>query len=150
MSIFNAFKVAGQALAALAVTEKVTEGVSNMPEHDKQPDMQTEDHAEDRVEEVPTIVEEIEVEARYLLKRVQELLHEGNIRTLRIKDKKGKYLLEIPLTIGVVAGGAFALAAPWAVALSALAGFLVDVKIEIIREEEPADSDVPGDDEPSA
>ncbi|MBN1564582.1 MAG: DUF4342 domain-containing protein [Anaerolineae bacterium] len=82
----------------------------------------------------PTIIEEIEVEARQAIKRVQELLHEGNIRTLRIKDKKGKYLLEIPLTIGVVAGGAFALSAPWMVALSALAGFLVDVKIEIVRE----------------
>jgi hypothetical protein len=69
-----------------------------------------------------------------LVKRVRELIREGNIRTLRIKDKNGKYLLEIPLTMGVVAGSVFALTAPWAVALSALAGFVMDVKIEIIRD----------------
>ncbi len=138
MSVLNAFKVAGQALAALAVTEKVTEGVLDMTEDVEKNDVPD----EERKSDLPPIVEEIEVEARELVKRVQELLHEGNIRTLRIKDGKGKYLLEIPLTVGVVAGGAFALAAPWAVALSTLAGFLFDMKIEIIREPEADAEDV--------
>ncbi len=138
MSVLNAFKVAGQALAALAVTEKVTEGVLDMTEDVEKNDVQD----EERESDLPPIIEEIEVEARELVKRVQELLHEGNIRTLRIKDGKGKYLLEIPLTVGVVAGGAFALAAPWAVALSTLAGFLFDMKIEIIREPEADAEDV--------
>lgn len=138
MSVLNAFKVAGQALAALAVTEKVTEGVLDMTEDVEKNDVQD----EERKSDLPPIIEEIEVEARELVKRVQELLHEGNIRTLRIKDGKGKYLLEIPLTVGVVAGGAFALAAPWAVALSTLAGFLFDMKIEIIREPEEDAEDV--------
>jgi hypothetical protein len=126
MSVLNAIKVAGQALGALAVTEKLTEGVMDMTEETQE---QTEETAGSS-----TMIEEIEVEARNVIKRVQELIREGNVRTLRIKDKKGKYLLEIPLTVGVVAGGAFALSAPWMVALSALAGFLVDVKIEIVRE----------------
>jgi hypothetical protein len=130
-------KVAGKALGALALTEKLTEGVMEMTD---KPDVQEDDMI---TTGPPTIVEEIEVEARNLIKRVQELIREGNIRTLRVKDKNGKYLLEIPLTVGVVAGGAFALAAPWAVALSALAGFLVDVKIEIVREGEAGEDDGP-------
>lgn len=128
MTVLNALKVTGKALGALAITEKLTEGVMDMTE---QPDVE-----EQATETPPTLIEEIEVEARYLIKRVQELIREGNIRTLRVKDKKGKYLLEIPLTVGVVAGGAFALTAPWMVALSALAGFLVDAKIEIVRDVE--------------
>jgi hypothetical protein len=103
---------------------KITEKVADMagePPQDEQP-------------EVKTIFEEIEVEGRQLLKRVKELIEEGNVRKLRIKDKNGKYLLEVPLSVGVVTGGVFALTAPWTIALSALAGFVLDVKIEIIRE----------------
>jgi phage terminase large subunit-like protein len=125
MSVYNALKYAGKALAVL----KVTEGVIDMTGSDEQPEVETAEESRPQ-----TVFEEIEVEGKHLVERVKELLHEGNIRTLRIKDKKGKYLLEIPLSVGVVAGGVFALAAPWAVALSALAGFVADVKIEIARE----------------
>ncbi len=121
MTVFNTMKTVGKALTVLKVTERVTE-MAGEPPQDEQP------------EEGRTIVEEIEVEGRELVKRVRELIREGNVRTLRIKDKNGKYLLEIPLTMGVVAGGIFALTAPWAVALSALAGLVMDVKIEIIRD----------------
>ncbi|MBN1680690.1 MAG: DUF4342 domain-containing protein [Anaerolineae bacterium] len=85
-------------------------------------------------QEPRTLVEEIEVEGRQLVKRVQELIREGNVRRLIIKDNSGKFLLEVPLTIGVVAGGVFALASPVALALSALAGFVAKVKIEIVRD----------------
>ncbi len=121
MTVFNTMKTVGKALTVLKVTERVTE-MAGEPPQDEQP------------EEGRTIVEEIEVEGRELVKRVRELIREGNVRTLRIKDKNGKYLLEIPLTMGVVAGSVFALTAPWAVALSALAGLVMDVKIEIIRD----------------
>jgi hypothetical protein len=117
MTVFNTFKTVGKALSVL----KLTEGVMEMAGEPSQ-------------EEPKTVFEEIEVEGRHLVERVRQLLHEGNVRTLRVKDKKGKYLLEIPLSVGVVTGGVFALTAPWAVALSALAGFVMDVKVEIIRE----------------
>ncbi len=121
MTVFNTMKTVGKALTVLKVTERVTEMAGEPPQ-------------DERPEEGRTIVEEIEVEGRELVKRVRELIREGNVRTLRIKDKNGKYLLEIPLTMGVVAGSVFALTAPWAVALSALAGLVMDVKIEIIRD----------------
>ena len=127
MTVFNALTTAGKALAVLKVTEKVTERVTEMADERPQNDQQQETGTH-------TIFEEIEVEGRQLVERVRELIHEGNVRTLRVKDRDGKYLLEIPLSVGVVAGGVFALTAPWTIALSALAGIVLDVKIEVIRE----------------
>jgi hypothetical protein len=125
MAMLRALKYMGQALLAL----KVTEGVIEMTDTGEKSEVEAE-----VTEERRTLIEEIEVEAEHVVERVKALLHEGNIRTLRIKDKSGKYLLEVPLTIGVLAGGVFALTAPAAVALSALAGIVADVKIEIIRD----------------
>lgn len=119
MSIWNAFGAIDKALKVLTVTE----GVLRMS--DKQ---------ETTEKEKRTFKEEIELEGRQLVDRVKELLREGNVRKLSIKDAEGKYLLEIPLTVGVVAGGVFVLYAPVAAALGAIAGLLANVRIEIIRE----------------
>ena len=34
--------------------------------------------------------------------KVRELIHEGNIRRLTIKNEEGRTMLEIPLTLGVI------------------------------------------------
>ena len=96
-----------------------------------------------------TFVEEIEIEAEQLVKRIRELIRQGNVRTLRIKDQKGKYLLEVPLTVGVLVGGVFALSAPTLTALSAITGLVAKVKVEIVRNveaEDEGDEIAPGDD----
>ena len=80
--------------------------------------------------------EEIEVEGRQLIDRVKELVQEGNVRRLIIKDENGKYLIEIPLTVGVVAGSILALGAPVMAALGALAALVAHVKIEVQREDD--------------
>lgn len=133
MSVWNALKAVGQALAAL----EITEGVLAMTDNDTR----REDLTQEERESPRTLVEEIEVEAEQLVKRVKDLIRAGNVRTLRIKDSKGKYLIEVPLTVGVLAGGIFALAAPTAAALSAIAGLFAKVTIEVVRETD-------GDDEP--
>jgi hypothetical protein len=46
--------------------------------------------------------EEFRVNGEELLAKIKELIHEGNIRRIIIKDKDGKVLIEFPLTIGVV------------------------------------------------
>ncbi len=46
--------------------------------------------------------EEVKVTGEALVGAVRQLLHEGNIRRLTIKNDEGKTLIEIPLTIGVV------------------------------------------------
>jgi hypothetical protein len=46
--------------------------------------------------------EEFKVEGEKLLAKIKELIHEGNIRKVIIKDKDGKTLMEIPMTFSVV------------------------------------------------
>ena len=81
-----------------------------------------------------TFTEEIEIAGGQLLDHVKKLLAEGNVRQLRIKAAGGEVLLEAPLTVGVIGGGAVALAAPWLAILGALAALVARVKIEIVRD----------------
>jgi uncharacterized membrane protein YvbJ len=46
--------------------------------------------------------EEYTVSADNLVDRIKELLHEGNVTRIIVKDMKGKELLEVPATIGVI------------------------------------------------
>lgn len=137
----GAFKLAGRALKALSLVETAVNLVGSRLE-------QTHDEEQTMSEEKKrTLVEEFEVEGRQLVERVRELIREGNVRRLRIKDARGKYLIEVPLTVGVVGGGVLVLAAPTLAALSALAGLVANVRIEIVREveEEKEDEQHEGD-----
>ncbi len=73
--------------------------------------------------------EEFKVEGEKLLSKCKELIHEGNIRRLIIKNEKGKTLLEVPLTIGVV--GAIFL--PSLAAISAIAVLVTHCTIVVER-----------------
>lgn len=67
-----------------------------------------------------------------LLKKVKEIIHEGNVNRIIIKNDEGKTYLEIPVTIGVIG----ALLAPVFAAVGALAALAVNFKIEVIRKED--------------
>lgn len=47
-------------------------------------------------------VQEFSVNGDQLLAKFKELVHEGNVRRLTIKNEEGRTLIEVPLTIGVV------------------------------------------------
>jgi hypothetical protein len=79
--------------------------------------------------------EELEVAGNELVQRIQELVHQGNIRRLTIKQDD-RVLLEVPLTIAAVAGAASVIWAPVLAALGALAALVARVTIVIEREEE--------------
>ena len=66
-----------------------------------------------------------------LLKKIKELIAEGNIRKITISDKSGKELVSFPLTIGVVG----ALLAPVFAAIGALAALIGECSITVEREE---------------
>lgn len=78
-----------------------------------------------------TIKEEFSVSADNLIERVKELLHEGNITRVIVKDDKGKVLLEIPATVGVV-GAVFV---PWLAALGAIAAIATNCRIVVEKRE---------------
>jgi hypothetical protein len=77
--------------------------------------------------------EEFKVKSEEVISKVKELLHEGNVRKLIIKDEDGKVYLEIPVTFGVIG----AMMAPWLAAVGAVAAMVANLKIEVVREEVP-------------
>lgn len=66
-----------------------------------------------------------------LLKKVKDLIKEGNIRRIIIKDKSGKILVEFPLTFGLVG----AVLAPILAAVGAIAALVTECSITVQREE---------------
>ena len=74
---------------------------------------------------------EFKVKSQELLKKIEELIKEGNIRRIIIKDTDGKTFIEIPLAFGVIG----VLAAPIVAAVGALAGVVANFTIEIIKTE---------------
>lgn len=75
--------------------------------------------------------EEFHVNGEELIARIKKLLHEGNIRRIIIKDKEGKTVMEIPLTIGVVG----ALLAPTLAAIGAIAALLTEATVVVEKVE---------------
>lgn len=75
--------------------------------------------------------EEFSVSADDLGKKVKELLHEGNVTRIIIKDEQGKVLLEIPATVGVIG----VVLAPWLAALGVIAALATNCRIIVERRE---------------
>ena len=85
-------------------------------------------------------MDEFKVKGEELLSKVKEVIHEGNIRKIIIKNDSGKTYLEIPVTIGVVG---VILAPVWA-AIGALAALASHFTIQVIKKETPEpEEDVP-------
>ncbi|MHB0988479.1 MAG: DUF4342 domain-containing protein [Bellilinea sp.] len=77
--------------------------------------------------------EEFRVDGEQLVAKVKEIIHEGNVRRIILKNEKGEVLVELPLTVGVVG----ALLIPvWAAvgAIAALAARLTIVVEKVERE----------------
>ena len=87
----------------------------------------------DGEKEEHTFTEQIEIAASELVERTKELISEGNVRRLIIRNQDDEVLLEVPLTTGVAVGGVVTLVAPVLAALGALAALLTHVKVEIVR-----------------
>ena len=77
-------------------------------------------------------VDEYQVTGDNLLGKIKELVHEGNIRRIIIKNEEGKRLIEIPLTLGVVG---IALLPVWA-AIGAIAALVSDCTILVEKVQE--------------
>jgi hypothetical protein len=84
------------------------------------------------MEEKAIHTETIEVSGDDLVAKIKDLVHEGNVRRIIIKNEEGEKLIELPLTVGVV--GAILL--PTLAAVGAVAALLSKCTIEVEREAE--------------
>ena len=75
---------------------------------------------------------EFKVSGEELLKKVKEVINEGNVRRILIKNDKGETFVEIPVTIGVLG----ALAAPIFVAVGAIAALASKFTVEVVKADE--------------
>ena len=76
--------------------------------------------------------DEFRIRGDDLVSRIRELIHEGSVRRIIIKNEAGKVFMEIPLTVGVL-GAVFA---PVLAAVGALAALVADFTVEVIRRDE--------------
>jgi len=77
-----------------------------------------------------TVVEEFQVTGRELVRKVEELIQEGNIRRIMIKQN-GRVLLDIPLAVAIVG----VVLAPVLAAVGALAAIVTNCTISVERVE---------------
>jgi hypothetical protein len=80
-----------------------------------------------------TQVEEFSISGDNLMSRIQELLHESNIRRILVKNQEGRVLLDLPLTAGII-GGTIGISffAPL-VAIAAIGGMVARLTLVVER-----------------
>jgi len=75
--------------------------------------------------------EEFSLSSDDLVKKVKDILHEGNVNRIIVRDEQGNVLLEVPATAGLIG----AILAPWLAALGAIAALVTECTISVERRE---------------
>jgi len=79
--------------------------------------------------------EEFHVSGDTLVAKIKELVQEGNVRRVILKNEEGRTLIELPLTLGVVG----AVLAPQLAALGAIAVLVARCTVIVEKVEQPAE-----------
>lgn len=79
------------------------------------------------------VAEEIQVMGSNLVEKVKELIHEGNVQRIIIKNEQGHTLVEIPVTLAAIG----MVAAPVLAAVGAIAGVVTKCTLVVERREPP-------------
>jgi hypothetical protein len=80
-------------------------------------------------------VEEFTISGDDLVGKVRELIHQGNIRRIIVKNEEDQILIEIPLTVGVVGGVVGVTLFPVIAAVGAIGALVARLKLVIERRE---------------
>lgn len=80
-------------------------------------------------------VEEFTISGDDLVGKVRELIHQGNIRRIIVKNEDNHILIEIPLTVGVVGGVVGVTLFPVIAAVGAIGALVARLKVVIERRE---------------
>jgi hypothetical protein len=83
------------------------------------------------MEQIRIKLDEIKVAGRDLVEKVKDLIHEGNINRVIIKNEQGHTLIEVPVTIAAVG----AIAAPVLAAVGAIAAMVTHCTVVVERRE---------------
>ena len=86
--------------------------------------------------------EEFKISGDLLVGKIKELIHEGNIRRIIIKNEEGNTLMEIAMTVGVIGGVVSAAFFPVIAAIGVIGAMVAHLTLVIERQE----SDEPQDD----
>lgn len=87
---------------------------------------------DDEKKQSKTKFEEFRLNGGEILNKVKEIIHEGNVRRIILKDEHGKTFMEIPLTVGVVG----AIVAPILAAVGAVAALASNLTIIVEKTED--------------
>jgi hypothetical protein len=87
---------------------------------------------DDEKKQGKTKYEEFRLNGGEILNKVKEIIHQGNVRRIILKDDQGKTFMEIPLTVGVVG----AIVAPVLAAVGAVAALASNLTIIVEKTED--------------
>lgn len=76
--------------------------------------------------------EEFKLSGGEIIDKIKDIIHQGNIRRITIKDEKGKTIVEFPLTLGVVGAALM----PHMAAIGAIAALVTRMTIVVEKEVE--------------
>ena len=79
--------------------------------------------------------EEFHIDGDALVAKIKELVQEGNVRRVALKNEEGKILVEFPLTLGVVG----AVLAPQLAAIGAIAALVTHCTVVVEKVTEQAE-----------
>jgi Domain of unknown function (DUF4342) len=80
-------------------------------------------------------VEEFKISGDALGAKIKELVHQGNIRRIILKNEEGHILIEIPLTVGVVGGAISAAFFPILAAVGSIGAMVAHLTIVVEKRE---------------
>ena len=80
---------------------------------------------------IENLVEEVQVLGRDLVDKVRDLIHEGNVQRIVVKDEHGNTFVEIPVSVAAVG----AILAPLLAAIGAISALVAKFTIVVIRSE---------------
>jgi Domain of unknown function (DUF4342) len=92
-------------------------------------------HLEEQIVNFQRVVEEIQVKGSNLVEKVKELIHEGNVQRIIIKNEQGLTLVEIPVTLAAIG----LIGAPVLAAVGAIAGIVTKCTLVVVRREPPVE-----------
>jgi hypothetical protein len=82
-----------------------------------------------------TTTEELKISGDVLVTKIKELIAQGNIRRIIIKNEEGHTLIEIPLTVGVIGSVISAVLFPVVAAVGVIGAMVAHLTVVIERQE---------------